>query len=342
MKIRFHVTPFPTHNIYPRPSKTDRGGNAFTRFFSGTGSINPIIYRDLEEKFFSARYILKSGNNMSHHFRKPQPFSEARRAAARANGAKSQGPVTPEGKAKSALNAITHGLTASTLVLSTESKERYEALLASYREKFDPDGPIENDLVEEIVAAKWQQRRVASMITALIDVAMDRMETEIRNEFENIDNAVRTALAFDKQAQQSGTLALLNRYATRHARDYHRALNQLRQIQSECEAGPRPAAGSQPAKTPAQPDPPAAPEPTPDSNTTNMQNEPSDSPPVTSHKSLATETGHRPPVTDHCFPKEPKPSVIDEVSTTCEPKLANVSDIGNARDQQRRPSPLAT
>jgi hypothetical protein len=178
---------------------------------------------------------------MSHKYRKPKPISEG------------------------------------TLVLRTESKEKYEALLASYREKCNPDGPIENDLVDEMVAAKWQQRRVASMIAALIDVSMDRMQKEICAEFQNIDNAVRTALAFDNQAKQSATLALLNRYANRHARDYHRALKQLREIQSErppeeksqnepkpdltpepsttsdqsCGAGPRPAAGSQPAETPA-------------------------------------------------------------------------------------------
>ena len=81
---------------------------------------------------------------MSHKFRKPLPISAAPSAAARANG------------------AIAHGLTASALVLTTESKEKYELLLASYLEKCDPDGPIENDLVEEMVAAKWQQRRVAA------------------------------------------------------------------------------------------------------------------------------------------------------------------------------------
>jgi hypothetical protein len=62
---------------------------------------------------------------------------------------------------------------------------------------------------------------------------MDRMEKEIRDEFENIDNGVRTVLAFEKEAKQSATLALLNRYAARHARDYHRALRHLREIQSE-------------------------------------------------------------------------------------------------------------
>jgi hypothetical protein len=170
---------------------------------------------------------------MSHKFRKLQRISAARRAAARANGAKSQGPVTPEGKAKSSLNAISHGLTASTLVLTTESKEKYEAVLASYREEYDPQGPTENALVEQLTAAEWLQSRTASMITALMDTTMDRMEKEISNEFEHIDNAVRTTLAFGNQADNSTTLALLNRYATRHARDYHRALRQLREIQSE-------------------------------------------------------------------------------------------------------------
>jgi hypothetical protein len=170
---------------------------------------------------------------MSHKFRKPKPISAARRDAARANGAKSHRPVTPEGKAKSALNAITHGLTASAVVLTTESKEKYDALLAAYRDEYSPQGQTENDLVEEMTTAKWLQRRSIAMITALVDLTMDRMEKEIAEEFEQIDNASRTALAFMKQTDQSATLALLNRYASRHARDYHRALNKLREIQSE-------------------------------------------------------------------------------------------------------------
>jgi hypothetical protein len=257
---------------------------------------------------------------MSHKFRKPKPISEE--------------------KAKSALNAITHGLTAGTLFLRTESK-----------------GPIENDVVEEMVAAKWQQRRVVSMIAALIDVGMDRMEKEIRDEFQNIDNAVRTALAFDNQAQQSATLARLNRYVTRHARDYHRAPKQLREEQSSG-AGPRPAAGSQPAKTPrtdhttTDPQPPAS-----DHCKAILQNEPkadlTPEPPATSvapltapelvtrHSPLATQTAHRPLATDHCIlQNEPKPDLTPEPSTTSGAQLTTSEPAtGHSPRTTEAPSP---
>ena len=122
------------------------------------------------------------------------------------------------------------------------------------------------------------------MMTALIDVTMDRMEKEIKDEFDTIDNAARTALAFAKQTEQNSALTLMHRYAARHARDYHRALDKLRQIQSERRA---------PAPVPAEVL-------------------------ATSHELLATnsETGHRPPATDHCIlQNEPKPPATGSKST---------------------------
>jgi len=251
---------------------------------------------------------------MSHKFRKPKPISDARRAAARANGAKSQGPVTPEGKAKSALNAITHGLTASTVVLTTENKEKYEALLASYRDEYDPQGQTENDLVDEVAAAKWLHGRALSMITSLLDVTMDRMDQEIKEEFEKIDNGIRTALAFAKQADQGATLVLLHRYAARHTRDYHRALDKLRQIQSERRADVGQAPGLRRALSPpdlaTSPQPLATeidyPEPGHQQPATNNESQL-----VTSHEPLATETGHPPIAPDHCIlQNEPKPAPL--------------------------------
>ena len=170
---------------------------------------------------------------MSKKFRKPKPVTEAQRAAARANGAKSHGPATDAGKSKSALNAVKHGLTSNALVLSTESREKMDELRQAYRDEYQPQGQTETDLVDELTAAKWLQRRCWAMQSALLDTTMDRMEREIRDEFSEIGNAARTALAFLKLTDQGTALALMNRYAARHARDYHRALDKLRQIQKE-------------------------------------------------------------------------------------------------------------
>src|SRR6185369_11888944 len=163
----------------------------------------------------------------------PRPRTNAQCAAARANGAKSHGPVTDEGKATAAMNALRHGLTAATLVLTTEDKPEFDELFGSYIDEYEPATQTESDLVQEITVSKWLQRRCWALQTALLDVTMDRMEDEIDEEFTELPNATRTALAFAKQANADGALALLNRYAGRHSREWHKAVDKLRAIEKD-------------------------------------------------------------------------------------------------------------
>jgi len=86
-------------------------------------------------------------------------MSTSKSDAARTNGAQSHGPITPEGKAKSALNSLRHGLTAKAVVLGDESQEAYDALLAAYTDRFQPADQVELDLVESMTLSRWRLRR---------------------------------------------------------------------------------------------------------------------------------------------------------------------------------------
>jgi hypothetical protein len=57
--------------------------------------------------------------------------SEKQKAASRANGARSRGPVTPEGRLRSSRNNIERGMLARTVVLDGESRPRFDALMTS-------------------------------------------------------------------------------------------------------------------------------------------------------------------------------------------------------------------
>jgi len=94
----------------------------------------------------------------------------------RINGAKSQGPKTEAGLARSSQNALKHGLCSRALVLPSEDPAEFDALLSSYLEELHPIGPVELDLVHEMVAAEWRLDRIARIETQLFVEAIDHFQ----------------------------------------------------------------------------------------------------------------------------------------------------------------------
>jgi hypothetical protein len=84
----------------------------------------------------------------------------ARAEASRLNGAKSRGPKTPEGKARSSQNALKHGFRAQKyVVLPDEDAAAFEALEAALMEELAPEGALQSVLAQRVVAASWRLAR---------------------------------------------------------------------------------------------------------------------------------------------------------------------------------------
>ena len=75
-------------------------------------------------------------------------ISDKKRAASQANGRKSKGPKTPEGKRASSRNALRHGILADTILIEGESRERFISFYKSLVQELAPQGLSEELLAE--------------------------------------------------------------------------------------------------------------------------------------------------------------------------------------------------
>jgi hypothetical protein len=96
------------------------------------------------------------------------PVSTARAEASRKNGARSRGPKTEEGKARSAQNALKHGLRAQKyVVLPEEDAAQFAGLEAAMIEELAPVGALQMVLARRVAVAAWRLARA------------DRIEVEL-------------------------------------------------------------------------------------------------------------------------------------------------------------------
>ena len=171
-----------------------------------------------------------------------KPKSSKKSAAARANGAKSHGPATAEGRARSSQNALRHGLAVRaaalptvSVVLDDESPADFQRLLDSYLDEFVPTSPLEVELIETMVSARWRLRRLANIETTLLGNEMETTVDNIHRFFPDVDRdpTVEDHLAYAFKLLSGGpSLHLLLRYEGTLGRSYARAFKQLQLLRS--------------------------------------------------------------------------------------------------------------
>lgn len=145
-------------------------------------------------------------------------------AANRRNARSSTGPKTPEGKAASAQNSTTHGLTGAFRCLPHEDPAVFVQLLETYRSEFKPASEHQRFLVGELAHSRCRLDRVRRFEA----VALEQM---LANEWDetNPDTEIVKAISY----RCTNILDLLQRYTTTAERAYYRAHRELMQSRSK-------------------------------------------------------------------------------------------------------------
>ena len=125
------------------------------------------------------------------------------------------GPKTPEGKAVSSQNALSHRLTSAKLVLPWENQVEFDALLDGLLDEHRPVTITEQIMVKEMAEQYWRLIRARN------------------KEHLFYSHCPEHDAAPDEFARWEKALLLAQRYARTHERAFHKCLATLRTLQKE-------------------------------------------------------------------------------------------------------------
>ena len=114
--------------------------------------------------------------------------------ANRRNARSSTGPQTRPGKAASKLNAIKHGLRAAEVVVRGEDPAEFSRALENLIDEFQPQGPLEQQLVERVATCTWRLQRLYRIEAGIftfesLTIELNRAQNETRS-YEQIDDEI--------------------------------------------------------------------------------------------------------------------------------------------------------
>jgi hypothetical protein len=161
------------------------------------------------------------------------PASEARIRANQANGAKSQGPMSEAGKARSRANSYKHGLTGAGIVMPEDDAAEVERLSRALQDEFKTETPSETQLAHRMATMSVRMQRCVNQETAKLSQRVRRVMAEFQAP-EGVD-----AVQAERLRIEAGNMALFDdskegilarKYEAAAERCFFRSLKELRQL----------------------------------------------------------------------------------------------------------------
>lgn len=155
--------------------------------------------------------------------------------ANRLNAQKSTGPRTPQGKVRSAQNALKHGLTAEKMVLHDEDPEEYARFSQEMFDELKPAGILETFLARRIADQAWRLLRAERMETCMLSAMKDKFlaAASIRNPQSLPEGHDLLGQWVSQDLANSNRLLKIQQYEGRIERGFHRAIREFRMLRKQ-------------------------------------------------------------------------------------------------------------
>jgi hypothetical protein len=145
------------------------------------------------------------------------------------NASKSTG-RTPEGKERSSLNALRHGLTGRIVVLPSEDMTVYQAFCKELMADLAPETPVERQYAQTFCDTQWRLNRARSIEESMFALGHFEVATIPGVEQPEIQTALTAAKVFRQDSKSFMNLTL---YEQRLQRTQKEALRQLQELQAK-------------------------------------------------------------------------------------------------------------
>jgi hypothetical protein len=161
-------------------------------------------------------------------------ISEQQLAANRANAQHCTGPTSIEGKKKSSMNALRHGVTAQTTVMTEEDRIKHDNFCARMIAELAPVGEMETFAASSAAEEAWRLNHSRAQCNNIVAIGhFDGTGDHYDTGHAEIHTAITSATVVRDKAK---TLELLSLYEQRIHRAFQKHLAHLKQLQAERKA----------------------------------------------------------------------------------------------------------